>query len=215
MIRDEKKEFPVAVNYQNIREKLRTGDVAIFGGQYRISRLIRLFTRFPASHMALIIKKNDRIDFVEASEGDMYPEREGVIINNFSNSMPFYKGDIWIARLSDEVRSKIDEQEMYDFILEQVGKGYDYKNMKKAGFDLLDSFSSITRNKEDASELFCSELVALTFKNAGILPENENISELTPADLIKLSLYNPLYYQIKSYNYKAVKLPGFNSIPTG
>ncbi|XOF34896.1 MAG: hypothetical protein ACL93V_06300 [Candidatus Electrothrix sp. YB6] len=145
----------------------------------------------------------------------MYPEREGVIINNFSNSIPFYKGDIWIARLSDNVRSKIDEPKLYDFILEQVGKGYDYEDIKKAGFDLLDKFCSITRNKEDASELFCSELVGAAFKHAGILPVSENISELSPADLIRKSIYKSLYYQIKVYNYKAVKLPGFNSVSIG
>ena len=97
MIRDKEKEFPLAINYQNIRHELRTGDLAIFGGQYLVSKLIRLVTRFPASHMGLIIKEDDRINFVEASEGDMYPEREGVIINHFSNSIPFYKGDIWIG----------------------------------------------------------------------------------------------------------------------
>ncbi|NOQ25560.1 MAG: hypothetical protein GQ564_09395 [Bacteroidales bacterium] len=212
MIRDANKEFPLALNYSNIRKELKTGDLVIFGGQYTLSKLIRLVTRFPASHVALIIKKDDRISFVEASEGDMYPEREGVIINYFSNSIPFYKGDIWIARLSDEIRSKIDEDKMYDFIVEQVGKGYDYKNMKNAGFDFLDKFSSLTKNKEDASKLFCSELIAVAYKHMGILPENSNTSEYTPADIIKLNIFNHVYYQIKAFKYKAIKLPEFNSI---
>ncbi|XOF34897.1 MAG: hypothetical protein ACL93V_06305 [Candidatus Electrothrix sp. YB6] len=67
MIRDQEKKFPLAINYQNIRNELQTGDVVIFGGQYRLSKLIRLVTRFPASHIALIIRKDDRINFVEAS----------------------------------------------------------------------------------------------------------------------------------------------------
>lgn len=211
MERDVKKEFPLAVNYKNIRDELDTGDIVMFGGQYRLSKLIRLVTRFPASHVASIIRDGDRIRYVEASEGDMYPEREGVIISLFSNSIPFYKGDIWIARLSDEIRKKLDTEKMYDFLMEQVGKGYDYEDLAKAGFDRLDRFS-ITKNKEDAAQLFCSELVAAAFKDAGILPESTNISECSPADIIKLNIYNPTYYQIKAWKYKAVKLPDFNTV---
>lgn len=174
--------------------------------------MVKLGTRFPASHIAIILKKDDRIFFVEASGGSAYPDREGVNINYFSNSVPFYKGDIWIARLSDEVRNRLDEEKMYDFVMEQVGKGYDHENMLKAGLDLLDRYSSVTKNKEDATRLFCSELVAAAFKDSGILPPEANISEYAPADLVKLRIYHPIYYQIKAFEYRAVRLPDFNSV---
>ena len=211
MKRDIKKEFPIACNYKNIRDELQTGDVVIFGGHYLLSKIIRFATRFPASHVATIIRDGDRIRFVEASEGDMYPEREGVIISYFSNSIPFYKGDIWIARLSDEVRKKIDSQKLYDFLLDQIGKGYDYSNMKFAGLDKLDKYF-ITYNKENWSNLFCSELVAAGLKYANIIQDQVNTSEMTPADIIKLNIFQSEYYQIKAFKYKAVKLPGFNTI---
>ena len=211
MIRDQFKEYPVAVSYQNIRTELDTGDIVIFGGQYRMSKIIRLVTRFPASHVASIIRENDRIGFIEASEGDMYPEREGVIISQFSNSIPFYKGDIWIARLAADVRKKADIEKMKAFLQEQVGKGYDYQNMPKAGFDFLDRIG-ITRSEENLSQMFCSELVAAGLKVAGILPEDINVSEVSPADIVKYKIFEPTYYQIKAFSYKAIKLPHFNSI---
>lgn len=212
MNRDPFKEYPVSVSYQNIRDKLDTGDVVIFGGQYRMSKMIRLVTRFPASHVALIIREDNRNSFIEASEGDMYPEREGVIISQFSNSIPFYKGDIWIARLNADIRERANIEAMKLFLKEQVGKGYDYKNMPKAGFDLLDPISSITRSEENSSQMFCSELVAGGLKAAGILPNSINTSEVSPADIIKYKIFESTYYQIKAFDYKAIKLPGFNTV---
>ena len=211
MIRDQFKEYPVAVSYPNIRAELDTGDIVIFGGQYRMSKMIRIVTRFPASHVASIIRENDRISFVEASEGDMYPEREGVIISQFSNSIPFYKGDIWIARLAADVRKKANIERMKAFLQEQVGKGYDYHDMPKAGFDFLDRIG-ITRSEENLSQMFCSELVAAGLKAAGILPEDINVSEVSPADIVKYKIFEPTYYQIKAFNYKAIKLPNFNTV---
>ena len=212
MIRDQFKEYPISVSYQNIRAKLDTGDVVIFGGQYRMSKMIRLVTRFPASHVALIIREDNRNSFIEASEGDMYPEREGVIISQFSNSIPFYKGDIWIARLNADIRERADIEKMKLYLKEQVGKDYDYKNMPKAGFDFLDPISSITRSEENSSQMFCSELVAAGLRAAGILPESINVSEVSPADIIKYKIFEPTYYQIKAFDYKAIKLPGFNTV---
>ena len=95
--------------------------------------------------------------------------------------------------------------------MEQVGKGYDYSDMKFAGLDKLDRFL-ITKNKENWSQLFCSELVAAGFEHSGIIPKEMNTSEMSPPDIIKLKIFNPVYYQIKDFKYKAVKLPGFNSI---
>ena len=63
----------------------------------------------------------------------MYPEREGVIVSDFSNSIPFYKGDIWVARLRKDIREKMDEKKIYDFLMSQVGKEYDYDDMAKGG----------------------------------------------------------------------------------
>ncbi len=213
MQRDKNKVFPLAINYQNIRHELDTGDIVIFGGHYRLSKLIRLWTRFPASHVGMIIRDGTRIRFVEASEGDMYPEREGVIVNYFSNSIPFYKGDIWIARLSSEIRTekRLDVEKTDQFLMDQVGKRFDYEQMKKAGLDFFDRIG-ITKNKEKSDKFFCSELVAAALKNAGILPQSVNTSEISPADIIKLRIFNPVYYQIKAYNHKAVKLPGFNTV---
>ena len=213
MIRDPQKQFPRAVNYQNIRSGLGAGNLVIFGAQYRLSKLIRLWTKFPASHAASIIRDDeDRICFVEASEGDMYPEREGGIVSYFSNSMPFCKGDFWIARLSETTRKRLDATKFKKILKEQVGKGYDYKDMKKAGFDFFDSWG-ITKNTENLSKMFCLELVAAANKHVGILPEDVNPSEYSPGDIVKLNIFDPVYYQFKAYNYKAVKLPEYNSIP--
>ena len=45
--------------------------------------------------------------------------------------------------------------------------------MVKAGYDFADDFFSIFKNEEeDISTLFCSELVANAYQEAGLLGEN-------------------------------------------
>lgn len=44
--------------------------------------------------------------------------------------------------------------------------------MVKAAYDSFDEFFSVFKNEEDISTLFCSELVANAYQEAGLLGEN-------------------------------------------
>ena len=76
-----------------------------------------------------------------------------------------------------------------DFALEQKGKPYDWAGI----FGIL----SRKRSWEDESKWFCSELVAYSFKRAGLPLLNDESYRITPRDL----LISPLLKRIEfTYN---------------
>ena len=88
----------------------------------------------------------------------------------------------------------------YDFLFSQVGKGYDTIQAIKSALDALDGLpllSRLTRNEEDFSEFFCSELAAAALEEAGVTPKI-NASEVTPIDLCRFNIYQDKYFLLKA-----------------
>ena len=218
MIRDKDRKYPLTVNYQNIRHLLKTGDVIAFGGNYFFSKITKLVTRSEVSHIAtILIDKDKRIRFFESSIGDKYPEHEGVHLQKISNILPFYKGNIWILRLSDEFRATLDIAHLEKYLYAQLGKDYDYDGLLKSGVDFLDDLGiNITVTRKDSDKFFCSELVIAGFMEAGGIPHHVNSAEVTPSDIIRLNIFQRPYYMVKADRYKAIPLKintrGFDSL---
>ncbi len=205
---DKDKKHPQVVNYRNIRGQLQTGDVIVFGGNYFFSKITKMVTKSQASHVAtILIDEQGRINFFESSIGDMYPEHEGVHLQKISDILPFYNGDVWVLRLSDEFRATLDINKMEKYLYAQLGKAYDYDGLIKSGLDFLDEHNidvTVTRKNDD--KFFCSELVVAGFMAAGGIPNNVNSAEVTPSDIIRLNIFQKPYYMIKAANYKSVPL---------
>lgn len=208
MIRDKDRKHPLAVNYRNIRDQLMTGDIIAFGGNYFFSKITKLVTQSQVSHVAtILIDDNKRIRFFESSIGDMYPEHEGVHLQKISNILPFYNGNVWILRLSDEFRAALDIDKLEKYLYAQLGKDYDYDGLLKSGVDFLDDLGlKVTVTRRDDDKFFCSELVIAGFMAAGGIPANVNSAEVTPTNIIKLKIFKKPYYMVKAANYKSIPL---------
>ncbi len=220
MIRDKDRKHPRAVNYRNIRDQLQTGDIIAFGGDYFFSKITKFITSSQVSHVATILIDDDkRIRFFESSIGDMYPEHEGVHLQKISDILPFYNGDVWILRLKDEFRAKLDMDRLEKYLYAQLGKDYDYDGLIKSGVDILDDLGfTTTVTRRDDDKFFCSELVIAAYMAAGGIPSNVNSAEVTPKDIIQLDIFQKPYFMIKAVNYKSIPLKinrnGFDSLPT-
>lgn len=210
-------QYPRVVNYQNIRHQLQTGDVIAFGGAYLESRMIKKASGGVVSHIGIVLRSrfdaqiNDTVvEVMEANHDEQYPDLNGVVLSRLTDRIPFYKGDIWILRLADAYRSSIDIREMEKFLVGELGKEYDMKTRWRAAIDWFDRWG-VSHNPENLQSYFCSELIAAAYKYCGAMPDI-NPSEINPTDIIRWQIYQPDYYQIKCWEYKAVAIPEYNSL---
>ncbi|OPY67378.1 MAG: hypothetical protein A4E62_02291 [Syntrophorhabdus sp. PtaU1.Bin002] len=109
----------------------------------------------------------------------------------------------------------MDKKKFYDFLIHQERKEHDMPQAIKSALDALDKVSvmgNTTRNTEDFSRFFSSELVAAGLEASGAI-SHVNASEVTPIDLCSFTLFGNDYFQLKG-NRKEIR--GFNTIsPTG
>jgi hypothetical protein len=177
------------VEYQEVRRILRAGDLIAFGGNGFVSRAIKFFTRSPVSHVGVIQEGFDVRRRVLVCESTQLGGFSGVVSNPFSERLEAYPGNVWWLPLRDSIAAKIPLGEFFAFLQSQVGKKYDSRSVAHFAFDVLHLWAQA----ENVSRLFCSELVALSWKQFGVLPVWINSSEVRPVDLCRFNLYAGCY----------------------
>ena len=167
------------INYKKL--KLKTGDVVEFSGKGLFSRVIQLVDGGRTSHVGIIYRcpLTNVISILESTS--LYKGVNGVQLNLFGERVRTYKGRIWIRRLSVNVS---DEQlyKLQQWIKENRHTSYEsglegMLELLRAAVDL-----PFFKNKQDRSEIFCSELVAIIFKLWGFLRKDLIENEMSPND---------------------------------
>ena len=197
----------IQAKYHEIREDIQDGDIIAFGGKGMTSNLIKLFTRSNVSHVALIMKakldnSNPLNMIIESTTLDGY---SGVVINRLSNRLKDYQGEAWWLPLRQDLRSRGNWDEAYEWLKAQKRKAFDPMQAIGAGLDLL------LNNKEDFDKFFCSELCCAFFEEKEII-KAINSSEVTPIDLCMFNLYEDNYYQICG---EEKEIQGYNILEPG
>lgn len=207
--------YPQIVEYQDIRAHIQTGDIIVFGGFYLFSRIIKWITRSNASHVATILMDSEgQLRFFESTINLLNKNKHGVHLSRISECLPKYRGNIWIIKLHPTFREELDTEKMYEYLIQQQGKAYDFKGLIFSGLDILEKFGlKLTWIKRNDRKHFCSELVMEGYLAGNGFKENINPSEVTPIDIIRLQMYHHEYYMIKSPKNKSVKLK-INTLPT-
>ena len=143
------------VSYENVRDRMASGDVILWKGEGFISWLIRRFTDFSHASLVLRLKEfqglRDRRFLVEALAS-------GVELRLLSRRLRGYRGEAWWFPLKTDYQEK--RAAIVAWALNQIGKPYDYGSLFR---------NILGRVSEDAHAYFCSELVFSSFKHAGLV----------------------------------------------
>jgi hypothetical protein len=202
--------------YDQIRDKIRQGDLIGFGGTGFVSGGIELFTRSPLSHIGIVLDTQVSIGgqpqqghVIMLIESTSLNGKSGVQINRLSERVSNYPGKVWWLPLADAIRAKCDWQKFYDYALSLDGHPYAYIPVAMMVFEPIAHWPIIGRlvqNPRDTSQLFCSALDAALIEKAGGLDFNINFDEVSPQDLAAMPLYSGAT-QIKG---PATDIPHFN-----
>jgi hypothetical protein len=204
--------------YEAVRDRMQPGDVVAFGGKGDFSDIIKWATRASVSHVGVILQSKLTFEgtpqpgyFNQIIESTSLNGFSGVSISRLSDRLFSYEGDLWWLPLATPARGRLDLKTFYDFLLHQEHKPYDTPQAIKSALDDLDKIpllGRMTRNVEDFSRFFCSELVAAGLEAGGVI-RKINASEVTPIDLCMFDLYQDEYYQLKGRQ-KVIR--GYNTL---
>ena len=173
-------------SYENIRKKLRTGDLVLFSGKGRISNGIKWITSSEWSHvgMVVIMEEWDQVVLWESTTLSDLEDIEsgkatkGVQSVFLSERLRTYDGKAAVRQLDvDRTPKMIGDLKKF----RQSVRGRPYEKSKielfRSAYD-----GPFGGNSEDLSSLFCSELVAEAYQEMGLLDPKIPSNEYTPAD---------------------------------
>ena len=202
-------------NYEQIKTAMQPGDVIAFAGIDGISGWIKSVTNGPVSHVGVVLSPtSDRVSDVSPqiieARGEL-DERFGVKVRGLGGYMDNFAGTIWWLPLDEAVRARLDVERFKAFLLEKQNLPFDIPQAIGAASDDLDQIpivGNFTRNPEDFSAFFCSELVTAGLEAGGLI-RSINCSEVTPLDLVQFAIYQGTYYQLKG---PKTPIPGYNTV---
>lgn len=172
--------------YENIRTKLKTGDIVLFSGKGGVSTGIKWFTgskwshvgmalRLPEWEIVLLWESTTLNDIADIESGK---EKKGVQLVPLSQRISTYSGEVSI-RLLDVERTSDMMKDLSVLRAEIKGRPYEKDKIElvKAAYD-----GPFGANTEDLSSLFCSEMVAEAYQRMGLLGDKPPSNEYIPKD---------------------------------
>lgn len=178
--------------YMDVLNQLNTGDIILFSCKDNlISLAIQLVTNSKWSHMGMIFKdyEKDVIYLWESTTLSNIKDvtdrtfKKGVQLVLLSERIKNYNGEIAIRYL---LGTKIENDPKAKQALIQLQQELQNRPYEQHKLELLraviDGFGKISKNAEDLSSVFCSELVAEAYHCMGLLDLSEPANEYTPKD---------------------------------
>lgn len=185
--------------YQEIRHKVKIGDVFAFDGKDTMADLIKLRSGSPYSHVAVCIGFHKIIPGMGASllmcESTMLVNKKddisgeiikGVQMHKISSRLALTKSKVWWVPLKQPL-SKLQEVVMLQWLFK--------KHSNKTPYDTVQAIGSVVdwwdwlgmENKPDFDKLFCSEMIARAYEIAKVI-QFCNASEMSPGDVVDLDV---------------------------
>lgn len=175
------------VPYQAIRDQIQTGDILLFRGRRRLSRVIEWISRSPYSHVAFLTKWDGRIVAMQA-------DLRGVEVIPASMLVCQYAGKVEWWRLGEEHRRRFDERDFLNRALTLIGIKYGYLELLGLAVRMLLGWSVYRRLSHlRPSSLFCSSFVSYCYDNEHIaINAKAGVESTSPCDFAHSGVFeNP------------------------
>ena len=175
------------MNYP-FRDKVKTGDLVLFDGHGKASRLIKSITGSQWSHIGMIVVNEalGMVQLFESTKGrglDVFTGKyvRGVRLTMLSDAIRNCNGAVAVRRLNRPL-GLFEQAAFASWRRVSMGRPYERSlfELWKAAF-----VGPLGKNTEALWSLFCSELVAEAYQRMGILgepPVAPPSNEYTPAD---------------------------------
>lgn len=173
----------------------KPGDAVGFSGDGGISFVVNILSYgipwWSISHLGILGEHEGELLLFESTTLSNIPCKiqdrsvEGVQAVRLEDRVRKYAGKVFHYPLVDSLTDD-ENQQLYDFLHDQIGKEYDLIGALRAGGSLWAWAESHLR-EADLNFLFCSELVASSLHKVNRL-ETHNVSSWSPNKLIRHGL---------------------------
>ena len=170
------------LDYAQVRDQLRTGDIVFCSGSYFFSKTIQWFTRSVWSHVGIVYRDDNLLRiFVLESEiaiGVRLVPLSKYLRDYHGRNKP-YKGHIVIARIAPDA----DDEKLrmaINFALDELTRPYDNWEILRIAMRIL--FRRGRKNRD--RKYICSELVYEAFRKADV-SFKFNRNSISPDDIWK------------------------------
>lgn len=179
------------VNYSEVRDDIRNGDILLCSGEYMFSKLIQKAIDSCWSHVAFVLRIDeiDRVMVLESIEGKgARTVALSEYVSNFEGTGVGYKGRLAIARHRDfaSIANPENLKSMSQFAVDRFAYPYDEEEIARITARIVGSFLGFKKGeiKRD-QEYICSEYVYECYKRIGIDIPFDKRGFVAPADFAR------------------------------
>jgi hypothetical protein len=163
-----------AMSFDEAAGLARTGDVWVFRGRSTADRAIRAFTNSPVNHVGMVIAINDLPPLLWHAElGRTIPDvwsgvtHRGTQLHRLADAVGQwhhrYEQDAWMRQIDIEASLEMEDAAIRA-VAELNGKTFPNTRSMATGW-----VKGRIRQKTDLEQLFCAEVVAITYERMGLL----------------------------------------------
>lgn len=155
--------------WSELSKDLQTGDIILFHQHGLISRLIDVFTDARFSHVGMVVRMNDKPAGEQLYFWQSFEPEGGVVLDALPAFLDKYKHDYkgkFVCRHLEVQRTAGMEEALHAF-MERV-KGRPFPSIWGMMSHWMEGKLGIDSGEKS---FFCSDLVADSYQNMGLLPE--------------------------------------------
>lgn len=197
------KPITVTANLEDLMPQIRTGDLISTAHRSTFGRIIHLGQGFRRPwHSMIALVQNGQVDICESTASEAGGKgKRGAQRHPLTQRVEETDGEVWVSRLSSDMRKLLDERRIAEWLIEKVNGGSDY-SYGQAFFAGIDGLLKIIPENTWSKTYMCSRFYTGAVRNGfgdselGLKMIAREASP-TPAQLVRLPGFFSRHYQIK------------------